>query len=238
MKIFNFYTKLKYKLNNLNIRREWVISQLLSLPEGSKLLDAGCGSQQFRIFCNHLNYYGQDFAGYVNDDKKMLGQEDGGAGGKKGYQYGSLDYIGDIWNIDEDDSTFDTILCTEVLEHIPYPIEALKEFHRLLKTGGKLILTAPSNSLRHMDPYYFYSGFSDRWYQKILSENGFQIDLINPVGDYYSWLSVEIARTAKTHSLFAKFILLPAFIFYFYKRKTDLSINTLCSGYHVLATKI
>ena len=70
-----------------------------------------------------------------------------------------------------------------------------------------------------MDPYFFYSGFSDRWYEKFLSENGFEIEEIIPIGDYYSWLSVEITRTAFTHSIIAKILLFPAFLFFFNKKK-------------------
>ena len=56
----------------------------------------------------------------------MIGND--GIGGEEGYKYGALDYVGDIWDIKEKSSTFDTILCTEVFEHIPHPIETLKEF--------------------------------------------------------------------------------------------------------------
>ena len=59
-----------------------------------------------------------------------------------------------------------------------------------------------------MDPYYFYPGFSDNWFRKILEENNFKIETINPVGDYYSWLKVEIARTMVHKSIIAKLILL------------------------------
>ncbi len=123
------------------------------------------------------------------------------------------------------------------MEHIPFPIEAIKEFSRLLKGGGVLILTAPSNCLRHMDPYFFYSGFSDRWYRKILCDCGFTIEAIEPVGDYYSWLAVEVARTAMAHSVLAKILLLPAFFYFRSKKKTAISINTLCMGYHVVARR-
>lgn len=225
------------RLNNLNERTDWVSSQLAQLPEGSLLLDAGCGSQQFRRFSGHLNYRAQDFGQYKTDDKKMLGSESGGLGGSTGYEYGALDYVGDIWDIDEKDRTFDAILCTEVFEHIPYPIETVKEFSRLLKSGGKLILTAPSNCLRHMDPFFFYSGFSDRWFEKILLENGFEVNGIQAVGDYYSWVGVEIARTARNHGIFTKFLLFPAFAYYFSKKKTKVSVDTLCMGYQVIATK-
>ena len=121
--------------------------------------------------------------------------------------------------------------------HKVFPNETLKEFSRLLKPGGTLILTAPSACLRHMDPYFFYSGFSDRWYEKFLADNGFEVQEISPVGDYYSWLGVEMHRTRKTHGIIAKVVLFPAFIYFFSKKKTRASIDTLCMGYHVLAKK-
>jgi len=226
------------KLNDLNERTDWVSKQLKNIPKESVLLDAGCGSQQFRKFCNHLNYKGQDFGQYVSDEKKMIGAESGGLGAGSGYKYGELDYVGDIWDIKEVDNSFDAILCTEVFEHIPYPNETLTEFSRLLKPGGTLILTAPSACLRHMDPYFFYSGFSDRWYEKFLEDNGFEVQEISPVGDYYSWLGVEMARTGLTHSFVAKVMLFPAFLYFFSKKKTKTSIDTFCKGYHVLAKKM
>ena len=233
-----FLKNLVERLDNNNTRREWVKEKLHNLQKGSKLLDAGCGSQQFRMFCDHLDYRGQDFGEYVSDEKVMLGAEDGGLGAGSGYKYGSLDYVGDIWKIAEEDSFFDVILCTEVFEHILYPIESIKEFARLLKPGGRLILTAPNASLRHMDPYFYYTGFSDRWYEEILKVHGFEIQEIKPVGDYYSWLAVEMARTGMTHSLFAKVILLPEFLYFFYKNAPKTSVDTFCMGYHVLARKV
>ena len=180
-------------------------------------------------------YKSQDFGQYKGDDKKVIGGDEYAV--KDCYTYGEIDYLGDIWNIDEKDATFDSIMCTEVFEHIPYPIETVKEFSRLLKKDGKLILTAPSNCLRHMDPYFFYSGFSDRWFEKILDEAGFEIVFIESVGDYYSWIWVELVRTAVSHSILAKIILLPSIIYYMLKKKTELSESTLCMGYHVVAVK-
>jgi SAM-dependent methyltransferase len=240
VKSIPFFNK---KIKNLNINLDnqyardiFVLAELKKIKAGKLLLDAGCGSQRYREHCSHLNYKAQDFGQYTTDSKKMISTE--GAGGKEGYKYGVLDYVGHIWDIKEKSNTFDAILCTEVFEHIPYPIETIKEFSRLLKKDSKLILTAPSNCLRHMDPYFFYSGFSDRWYQKILQDNDFKIESITAVGDYYSWLSVEMARTANSHSIFAKIILTPAFLYFYNKKKTSISIDTLCMGYHVVATKI
>jgi SAM-dependent methyltransferase len=225
-------------MNNLYQRDKFVKESLSKIPSGHKILDVGCGSQQFKKYCSHLIYKAQDFGQYEIDQKKMLGAESGGLGSGLGYQYGRLDYVGDCWEIKEVDGAFDAILCTEVFEHIPYPIETLEEFSRLLKEDGILILTAPSNCLRHMDPYFFYSGFSDRWHEKFMAKTGFQIKFLEPVGDYYSWMSVELARTAMTHSFLSKLLILPAFFYFYLKKKTEISTNTLCMGYHVIARKV
>jgi len=218
-------------LNNANERETFIKIALGQIEKEKLILDAGCGSQPYKKYCSHLKYMSQDFGLYETDLKKSFFSSD------EKYGYGKLDYISDIWKIKEKNNHFDAILCTEVFEHIPYPIETVKEFSRLIKKGGKLILTAPSNSLRHFDPYFFYSGFSDNWFKKILSENHFEIESIEPVGDYFSWLKVEIARTMVHHSFLTKILLLPALIYFTNKKKTKDSINTLCMGYHILARK-
>ena len=45
-------------------------------------------------------------------------------------------------------SSFDGVLCSSVLEYIDQPRDALLELHRVLKPGGRLIISVPSDSLR------------------------------------------------------------------------------------------
>jgi len=42
------------------------------------------------------------------------------------------------------DNTFDTIISCETIEHVQSPLKALAEMHRVLKPGGRLILTCPN----------------------------------------------------------------------------------------------
>ncbi len=42
------------------------------------------------------------------------------------------------------DSSFDRIVCFEVLEHLSSPFKALKEFRRVLKNDGDVILSVPN----------------------------------------------------------------------------------------------
>lgn len=225
--------QLKRLLNNEYQRSEWIQGQLSLLPSGTLILDAGCGRQPYRRFCSHLVYYAQDFGRYQMDVKESL------TAAETPYVYGKLDYTGNVWEIDEKDAFFDAILCTEVFEHIPYPNRALAEFARLLKLGGRLILTVPSTALRHMDPFFYYSGFSDRYLQQALSENGFRDIHIVPVGSYHAWLMVEEARTMRYEGLFAWMTLWPSFLYHYLRqrRPSEKEINTLCFGYHVTAVK-
>lgn len=220
-------------INNEIGRREWVAKQLAALSPGGLLLDAGCGEQQYRQFCGHLNYRGQDFGKFNVDEQQ------GFAASSTPWNYGELDYVGDIWAIDEKDSTFDAVLCTEVLEHIPRASQTILELSRLLKSGGRLILTVPSNSLRHQDPYYFVAGYSDHFLNYWLTEAGFKNINIVPQGDYHRWLMAECYRTMRSSGIGAKITLLPAFFYHYVKqrRPTQESVATLCLGYHVTAEK-
>jgi SAM-dependent methyltransferase len=44
---------------------------------------------------------------------------------------------------------FDIVLCTEVLEHVLQPFDAVKEIHRILKPGGVALITTPYNFRIH-----------------------------------------------------------------------------------------
>ncbi|RPI82371.1 MAG: class I SAM-dependent methyltransferase, partial [Nitrosopumilales archaeon] len=109
------------------------------------------------------------------------------------YQSG-LNIISDICDIPEPDESFDAVLCTEVLEHVPNPIDALKELHRLLKINGDLVLTTPFSSLTHYAPYYYHTGFSQYFYEYWLNKIGFRILEIGYNGNYFEWLAQELRR--------------------------------------------
>lgn len=50
----------------------------------------------------------------------------------------------DIQRLSFPDKTFDTVISCETIEHVPSPLKALAEMYRVLKPGGRLILTCPN----------------------------------------------------------------------------------------------
>ena len=55
--------------------------------------------------------------------------------------------LGDIEAMPFADESFATVVCTEVLEHVPYPEVALSEIRRVLAPGGLLIGSVPCRSM-------------------------------------------------------------------------------------------
>ena len=172
-------------INEIN-RQAWLRNALAALPKGSRLLDAGAGELQNRQHCGHLDYISQDFCQYEGTSTEGLHSGT--------WDTSRIDLVSDITTIPAPDVSFDAILCSEVLEHVPEPTHALDEFVRLIKPGGVLILSAPFASIVHMAPYHYCTGFSKYWYEHHLVQRGFEIKELSANGDWYALLRQEITR--------------------------------------------
>ena len=61
-----------------------------------------------------------------------------------------------LHEIPKPDNSYDAVILTQVLEHVPHPEETLREIARILKLGGKLIISVPLNGPLHGEPYHFF----------------------------------------------------------------------------------
>ncbi|HBB76887.1 MAG: hypothetical protein A3J18_02585 [Candidatus Levybacteria bacterium RIFCSPLOWO2_02_FULL_40_18] len=166
-------------------RNEWVVKKIAKIPKGKSILDVGAGEMPYKTYCRHLKYKSQDFGKYTGENTK--------SGIKSGkYDTKSVDIISDITSIPVRNKSFDYVLCTEVFEHIPDPLQALKEISRINKST--LILTAPFASLTHFYPYFFYTGFSEQFYRTNLPRYGYKIKEIYAYGNYFDLLGMELLR--------------------------------------------
>jgi SAM-dependent methyltransferase len=232
---------LSFGTNNEYERENWIRETLLTIPAKCDILDAGAGTQENKKYCSHLNYTSQDFSQY-NGQGDLTGLQTGT------YNYGKLDIISDIIDISRPNESFDAILCAEVLEHVPDPIKVIAELSRLLKVGGKLILTAPFCSLTHFAPYHFSTGFNRYWYEKHLPDNRLIIMEMGVSGNYFQYLAQELHRLPTVINKYSAGtnVNLPEVeavetvlnMLARFDKESKNSWELLCYGYFVLAGKV
>ncbi len=165
------------KLNHANLDK-FVIRKAIfeaiknSLSEFSgDLLDVGCGKMPYRNYILENSeiekYNGLDIeAGNLYDSKI------------------SPDYLWDGVRMPFEDSQFESVITTEVLEHCPYPEVVLNEINRVLKKGGVFFFTVPFLWNLHEVPNdeYRYTPFS---LERHLKNSGFNEIKIKATGGWH-----------------------------------------------------
>jgi SAM-dependent methyltransferase len=171
--------------------RNWLINRIVdrhlaraaaSVASG-RLVDVGCGDKPyertFRPFVTE--HIGVDHADTQHDLRKA-------------------DLIGTAYAIPALDASFDTVLCTSVLEHLEEPEIALQESFRVLVPGGAAIYTVPHIWHLHEEPRDFYR-FTSHGLRYLFTKVGFEIVEITPLSGFWvTWgtmLSYYVDRLNK-----------------------------------------
>lgn len=72
-----------------------------------------------------------------------------------------IDYHYDITDMKFDDNSFDVLVCLSILEHVPYPLQAIAEMQRVLKPGGTIWVQLPFHYPYHESPQDFWRASPD-----------------------------------------------------------------------------
>lgn len=107
--------------------------------------------------------------------------------------YAKHDFICDILDIPEHVNA-DITFCSEVLEHVPNTVLALKKLVSSTTSGGIIIVTVPFISLMHQAPYWFQSGLSPFWFEHWAKEFELEIVEITVQGDYVDLVRQDFSR--------------------------------------------
>lgn len=137
------------------------------------LLDVGCGTMPFR--------------------ETLL---------KRVKSYESLDiearapgvtYLADVQAMPEvPTARYDSILCSEVLEHVARPDAAIAELFRVLRPGGRLLLTVPFLSRLHEEPHDFYR-YTEHGLRELLGRHGFVVEEVAAIASVCSFLGHQVS---------------------------------------------
>jgi SAM-dependent methyltransferase len=98
------------------------------------------------------------------------------------------------------DGSFDTILLSDVLEHLPEPMNCWREMSRVLAPGGKVLLNVPFYYQLHEEPhdYYRYTEFALR---RFAENSGFEVVHLEPIAGAVEVLADLVAKLLVRSSL-------------------------------------
>lgn len=114
--------------NNDKRSLEEIVDNLLNRKKEMKILEAGCGSMSHFQYKQGSYLVGVDISQEQLDKNTILNEKILG------------DLEGDVLPPD----SFDLIVCWDVLEHLPRPTLALKNFAHTARKGGLVLIASPN----------------------------------------------------------------------------------------------
>lgn len=147
------------------IRLHQLLKFCTRLSEDLSILDLGCGEKPYYpIFRDKAKLYiGIDWLQSPHPKEK-------------------IDAFADAMALPIENSSFDIILCTELLEHTSEPLQVLTEIYRILKKDGYVFISTPFMIPLHEVPYDYYR-FTKFAIKQLSEKAHFKIQYIKPISE-------------------------------------------------------
>lgn len=97
----------------------------------------------------------------------------------------TTDLVGRAEAIPAADASFDSIVCTQVLGDVFDVAHALREFRRVVKKGGAILITEALVAGLHDEPHDYWR-FTSHSLRKLCEDAGFVIEVCESLGGYFS----------------------------------------------------
>jgi len=148
--IDEYYDQSGFLIRAIERRRLACIRKMVAAASSDHILEVGCGGGHVLRLFPESELTGVDVSG------EMLGKA---LRNLAGYRARLLK--GELQDLDLPTECFDKIICSEVLEHAVDPECILREMHRLLKPGGRVVITFPNDQLvNRLKSLIRYSGLT------------------------------------------------------------------------------
>ena len=160
-------------INPFYIIRKALLQNIRKLSDNlsGRLMDFGCGSKPYKSLFNVTEYIGVDFEneGHPHDNEQ-------------------IDVYYDGKHLPFEDQYFDSVLCSEVVEHVFDLTMTLNEINRVMKTGGNILITCPFVWNEHEVPFD-YARYTRFALKDILEKSGFEITHFAKSGNFITTIT-------------------------------------------------
>jgi SAM-dependent methyltransferase len=94
----------------------------------------------------------------------------------------AADLEGSVEALPAEDGSFDLVLCTQVLEHVEHPVQAVRELHRVTAPGGRVLASTHGVQVYHPSPTDFWRWTHAGLEQLFRSSGDWSSVTVTPVG--------------------------------------------------------
>ena len=218
VKIFGFPATLIHGDPLVWDRWRW-LKKRLPKTKNKKLVDVGCGSGAFTIGSSKRGY--QSLGLSWDERNQAVAEERAKLSGVKNISFD----IQDVRKLGERSDyfeQFDTAICLEVIEHILDDQKVLNDISKILKSKGKLLLTAPFYGYNAIVPsdngpflteetgWHVRRGYWEKDLRPMMEKAGFKVEEISYCSGYLSQKITGLMwRNQHKAKLLTWFLILP-----------------------------